>query len=58
MAEELKLQRLIIKGVVAELPQSDREKVEACADKLRQVIAENGQFGFVALALVVSEQDV
>lgn len=57
MADELKVQRLIIQGVIAELPEADRTKVEECVAKLRQVIAQEGEYGALALALVVSEQD-
>lgn len=57
MADELKLHRLIIKGAIAELPEGERKQIESCAEKLRQVLAEYGQHGQVALALVVSEQD-
>lgn len=51
------IERLVIKGTIAELPEADRAKVEECAEKLRQAIGEYGPFGLVALALVVVEQD-
>lgn len=51
------MERLIIKGAIAELPEADRLKVEACAERLRQVLAEVGAPGLIALALVVVEQD-
>lgn len=51
------LERLVIKGAIAELPEPDRLKVEACADRMRQALAEFGEAGLLALALVVLEQD-
>lgn len=55
MASEI--ERLVIKGAIAELSEAERLKVEACADRLRQVLAEFGAPGLIALALVVVEQD-
>ncbi len=55
MASEM--ERLVIKGVIAELPEPDRLKAEACADRLREVLVEFGAVALIALALVVVEQD-
>lgn len=51
------INRLILKGAISELSEAERQKVEECAEKLRQVIAEFGGHSLIALALVVSEQD-
>lgn len=51
------IERLVLKGIITELPEDRRQKVESCAEKLRQVVAEYGQHGLIALALVVAEQD-
>jgi len=51
------LERLVLKGAIAELQEADRQQVETCAEKLRQVVAEFGGAGLLALCLVVTEQD-
>jgi DUF1009 family protein len=51
------IERLVLKGAIAELPESDRLKVDACARRLRQVLSEFGDAGLLALMLVMFEQD-
>lgn len=51
------IERLVLKGAIAELQEADRLQVEACAEKLRQIVAEFGGAGLLALCLVVTEQD-
>lgn len=46
---------LIIKGLLSEAEPAIREKVYAAADKLRAVVAEYGDEGKVAMAMVVGE---
>ena len=55
MASEI--ERLALKGIISELPEADREKVYACVAKINQVVAEFGDAGILAMALVVSELD-
>jgi hypothetical protein len=52
------LERLVLKGAIAELPESDRIKVDECAAKLRQVVSEADEgAGVLALMLVMLEQN-
>ncbi len=46
---------LIIKGVIAELPDADRQGVELAAAKLREVVLLHNDHGKMALALVGAE---
>lgn len=46
---------LIIKGVIAELPDADRKGVELAAAKLREVVLLHNDHGKMALALVGAE---
>ena len=48
---------LIIRGVVASMPEEDQQKIKDCAEKLRVVISEyaDNDNGKVALALVGAE---
>lgn len=52
---EAKMVNLILKGVIAEASPAVQEKVRAAADKVRTVVAEYGDAGKVAIALVASE---
>lgn len=49
------LQLLIIRGVIAELPEEDRKGIELTAEKLRQVVQTHNDNGKMALALVAAE---
>ncbi len=46
---------LLIKGIVADLPEEDRKKVEAAVADIRQVIVKHGQVALLAVALVGAE---
>lgn len=50
-----RVQLLMIKGVISELPQEQQDKINAIATTFRNVIAANGDLGAVALALVGAE---
>ena len=43
---------LLLKGAISEMTPAEQEKVKACAEKLRAVLAEYGDYGQLALALV------
>ena len=49
---------MLIKGVMIDLPPEDREKIMACAEKLRLAVAEAGIHGSMAVALIVAEAAV
>lgn len=49
---------LMVRGVVASLPQEDQDKVKAAADQLRDVINQNGDAGVMALSLVAAEKAI
>jgi hypothetical protein len=46
---------LAIKGVIADLPEADRQDVLLAAAKLREVVALHNDHGCMALALVGAE---
>lgn len=50
-----KIQLLIIRGAIAELPEEDRKGIELAAAKLREVVQTHNDHGKLALALVGSE---
>lgn len=50
-----KLQLLLIRGAIAELPVDDRKGIEIAAEKLREVVATHNDHGKMALALVGAE---
>lgn len=43
---------MMMKGVISDLPEGDQETVKKCAQQLRDVIAQHGDYGSIALALV------
>lgn len=47
---------LMIRGVIASLPEAERSLAIECAEKLRLVIGEYGDVGMCALALVALEK--
>lgn len=47
----------MIKGVIASLPDADRDLVNECAEKLRAIIKEYGDQGMCAIALVAIEMN-
>ena len=50
-----KVTLLVIKGVIADLPDADRQGVLLAAAKLREVVALHNDHGTLALALVGAE---
>lgn len=52
---EHKMIVMVLKGVVSELPETQRNQVHSAADKIRAVVADAGDVGGIALALVGSE---
>lgn len=46
---------LLLKGAISEASPAEQAKINSAADKLRAVVAEYGDEGTVALALVGSE---
>ena len=50
-----KLQLLLIRGAIAELPEEDRNGIELAAEKLREVVQTHNDHGKMALALVGAE---
>lgn len=48
---------LEIKGALSEMPEAEQAKIKECADTLRKIIAEAGDDGIVALAIVAMEMD-
>ena len=47
--------RLLIQGAIADLPQDEQEKVKECHEKLKALIDEYGDCGCIALALLGTE---
>jgi len=45
-----------VKAVIFDLPVSEQQRVKVCAEKLRQLIEEEGPYGILALALVSAEE--
>lgn len=45
-----------VKVVIFDLPVAEQKRVKVCAEKLRQVIEEEGPHGVLALALVSAEE--
>ncbi len=54
MTEE-RVQLLLIRGAIAELPEADRQGIELAASKLREVVGTHNDHGLMALALVGAE---
>ncbi len=52
---ELEMQRLAFKGMLADLPESDRVIIESTAKQLKEIISAAGENGELAMALVGSE---
>ena len=52
-----KVTLLVIKGVIADLPDADRQGVLLAAAKLREVVALHNDHGLMAMALVGAELD-
>lgn len=50
-----RVQLLLIRGAIAELPEADRKGIEIAAEKLREVVATHNDHGKMALALVGAE---
>lgn len=48
----------LIKGIVADLPDADQERIKECADKLRGILVEYGKHAGVALPMIVAEMDI
>lgn len=46
---------LMMKGIIADLPEADRGEVTICAEKLRVTVREHEPHGSIALALVSLE---
>jgi hypothetical protein len=46
---------LMIIGTIAELPESDRRRVEECLGKMRDLLTEYEDAGLLALAVVGSQ---
>jgi phosphatidylserine decarboxylase len=52
---EERIQLLLIRGAIAELPEADRKGIEQAATNLREVVATHNDHGKMALALVGAE---
>lgn len=52
---QIKAARLMMLGAISEMPEEAQEKVNAAADKLREVLKETGDEGQIALSLVAIE---
>ena len=50
-----RLQLLLIKGALADLPPEDQQKIQEMAAKLREVLAGDKAHGYVALGLIGAE---
>jgi hypothetical protein len=48
----------MIHGIISQMPKDTQAKIHECADKLRAAIAEYGENGTVAMALVGAEEQV
>lgn len=54
MSQE-ELTKLAIAGLIAQQPEEDRKKIEECVAKLRDFLAEYGDYGLLAITLVGAE---
>jgi hypothetical protein len=50
-----KTEVFVLKGMLSEMPVEDQERFKECQAKITAVLAEYGDIGFVALALVALE---
>lgn len=46
---------LIIKGLISEMPEEDKQQINLAYDRLKALLSESGQHGILAFTLVVSE---
>jgi hypothetical protein len=53
--QSLRMQRVVIGGAIAGMPEAERGKVENVAVVLRGILKNNGAAGVLALALVATE---
>lgn len=49
--EQLKIQKLMLKGVMADLPQEDRQKIYDAVEQIKVLVDPLGQHGLMALSL-------
>lgn len=49
---ELRASELLIKGVISEMPEKQRQQVADVAESLRRIIDQHGDIGVIALTLV------
>lgn len=52
---QLKAQVLMMKGVVSELPDEDRAKMNNCEAELREIINRYGDIGLLAVSFIGAE---
>lgn len=57
MDQEQAMALLMMRGVIAGLPQADREGVELVAAKIREIVLLHNDHGHLALALVCLESE-
>jgi hypothetical protein len=55
-ADEMNL--LVIKGMISEMPEDERDQVNQFSDKIRGLVKENPTAGCMALSLVALELQV
>lgn len=55
MGQDERAMVLMIKGAIAELPEDQRRKVQECYEQLQKLVADNGEEGGMALALLGAE---
>jgi len=49
---EVETQRLMMKGILSEMPAEDQAKVKQAMEALSQVVTAHGDHGFVALTML------
>lgn len=54
--DEAILGSIMLKGLLADLPQADRDDVEAAANTIREVVAQYSDAGRIALSMVMCEE--
>ena len=51
----MNVEALIVKGMISEMAEDDRNQVMAVYNELKRVVEEGGGYGMIALALLGSE---
>lgn len=56
MISQYEMLVLAIKGTISQLPEEEQNRVNECAQKIRDLVADNDVYGLLALTLVGAEK--